>query len=187
MRLLAPLLVLALGAGCSTSQSAWDRPDFRPHLWTDQQCLLSFSRRTALATRDHPAIVCVEALPGPEFGARPRTVPQQFRFRRTIGLRARETVIASSDCPAARERLASLSGLPSPTPFTTDVDGPEIILVVADGSLYRLETRAHYGLEPGLRGINDVSLIVEAQSRTPLALWVDEILAALNDCSTAIP
>ncbi len=124
-------------------------------------------------------VVCVEPVAGPE--------PREFRFRLAVGPRARRTVIASRDCPAAQAHLATLSQLVSPTPFVTDVDGPELIPVRADGARYRLETSAHYGDEPNLRRINNAKLIVEADSDSPLARWVDGIVGALNDCAPTTP
>ncbi len=144
-----------------------------------EQCSLSFSRTTALADRDHPITICVQVVPGPE--------PQQLRFLRTMGPAARTTVISSTDCPIARARLAALSQLAFPQPFVPEVDGPETLPVIADGTTYRVRMPARFRFDAASNDIDDATVTVEAYSRNPLARWVDDFLEAIEVCPVAAP
>ena len=100
-----------------------------------------------------------------------------YVFRRTFsGRNARpdEATASTAACVAARPVFLELETLALPTP---DIPGrsPRVRRFFQDGSGYTLRMRALYDLLEG-------GLTVSSNAGTPLAVWSNRLLAALEPC-----
>ena len=80
----------------------------------------------------------------------------------------------SATCPAVRETVRAMSGLPVPR-ITSPYDGRGVALIL-DGVGYSFE-----GPASGSNG----RIAFSSNAGTPLAAWVDARLAALQPCWSA--
>jgi hypothetical protein len=117
----------------------------------------------------------------------PAGAPPRYRFRREILARGRPPAssvgadYASTQlCPASYPVLLRVEDVKMPAPDLFGV-GREASSITLDGTLYRLET---WALHPtGDAG----ALTIESNAGTPLAVWVDGLLATLEPCWRETP
>ena len=117
-----------------------------------------------------------------EIGVLRTGATSEFWLKRTVIQRKAKTVSWTDTvrCPAARLTLKEVRNLPMPRVSVAGLDNDEII-VTGDGTLYRLTGYAEY---PG-KGADDFE--IRSNNGTPLALWVDESLRALQPCWSKEP
>ena len=94
----------------------------------------------------------------------------------------------SRDCPAALEHIRELPHLVMPAPHVPPLDGEEQLVVVTDGARYVLEGRGSFPFRRSDASPHDrthADYRIESNVGTPLARWVDSMLAALQPCWSA--
>lgn len=79
------------------------------------------------------------------------------------------------ECPVAHDRLESLEQMPMPAPDLPGF-GREMTQIIADGAQYVLEARAIH--QDGQLG----DLRLTSNVGSPLARWIDALMAALEPC-----
>ncbi len=109
--------------------------------------------------------------------------PGNYLFRRRItsagGDHVEYAYTNSRDCSAALVPVRRLRRLRMPHPDVPDLSGNEYGIVVTDGARYVLEGHA---MHPG-NYLGDYR--IESNVGTPLARWIDTMLAALEPCWSA--
>ncbi len=128
-------------------------------------CALTFGRVLVLAGRS--VTVCVRRDPEGEGYMLRRTLSQGPSQPNTSWALTR-------NCPSAVPHLTGIESLPLPKPDLSGF-GQEAQTIVLDGALYQLSAPALYGGEGG-------EIHVSSNIGTPLAEWIDSILAALDPC-----
>ena len=141
--------------------------------WVGPGCgQIVFSRTGALARTSE--LVCV--------GRDPEGPQGHYLLRRTSTDESRAPTVSwvrTVNCPAAMARLETFERLPLPRPDLNGY-GDELQEIVVDGASYRLTTHALYGG-------SGADLDVTSNIGTPLALWIDDTLAALRPCWRRLP
>jgi hypothetical protein len=137
----------------------------------------AFAATPALVFSAHPELrrvtteVSVTIVPN---GKRP-----EYLFRKTIrpdGGAIAETQWADSrTCEGARAMLAEVHSLPAARPHLFGIEPTEDLILVADGTTYRLESEA----SPPY-GTGRISL--SSNRGTPLAKWVEGAFSVLTSC-----
>ena len=109
-------------------------------------------------------MVAVRSLPG--------RAEYQLTYTRQSGRKTETFTTTSAVCPYARPVIGSMRGLsmPSVAPFGVDGDRRGS---VQDGALYKLR---------GPTDSSDGEITVSSNTGTPLAVWVDKALGALELC-----
>lgn len=127
----------------------------------------------ALVFSEHPELrrvtteVSVTIIPN---GKRP-----EYLFRKTIRPDGQTHWADSRTCEGARAMLAAVHSLPAARPHLFGIEPTEDLILVADGTTYRLESEA----SPPY-GTRRISL--SSNRGTPLAKWVEGAFSVLTSC-----
>jgi hypothetical protein len=134
----------------------------------------SFSRSPALARRREHVDMVVDG----QDGGNAR--PLQYKLRLvTTDPNGRDVLWANSHtCPAVRTVIASLRDLQPSRPMPPGFDTGDLI-VMADGTGYALDV-------PVTDRVSASRITWRSNIGTPLAKWVDDALAALEPCWSAV-